>query len=162
MKRVLLFLLSVSVLAPYLSNAQFDEIGILAGTSNYSGDLTERTVEPLEFSMAQGIYLRRQISKQFGLKVQLARMVISGDDRNNPVESDIWQRGLNFRSDLYELGLQAEWVPIRLSSGENQFEPYLFAGVAGFYFNPRTQLDGQTYELQHFRTEGVDYSLYQV
>lgn len=150
------------LILPMVSQAQFDEIGVIFGTSNYSGDLTERRVEPLESNMANGIYVRKKMSEHIGLKMQFARLVISGDDANSTLEGGLWQRNLSFRSDLYEIGATIEWMPIKMKSEETQFLPYLFMGLAGFYFNPQAEMDGRLYNLQHYQTEGVDYSLYQL
>lgn len=161
MKKGLLPIVVSLFILPWAANAQFDEIGTVFGVSNYAGDLTERDIEPLECNMANGIYVRKKLHRQLGLKLQLARMVLSGKDVNNSVESGLWKRNLNFKSNLYELAAQFEWVPISLKSGENQFEPYLYAGLAGFYFNPQTEMNGQTYNLHPYQTEGVEYSLFQ-
>jgi len=150
------------LILPLIAHAQFDEIGIIFGTSNYSGDLTERHIEPLECNMANGIFLRKKLSQHFGLKMQFTRLVVSADDRNNTEQGGLWKRNLSFRSDIYEIGAQMEWTPISLKSDENQFLPYFFGGIAGFYFNPLAELNGQLYELHHYRTEGVNYSKYQV
>lgn len=147
---------------PIVSQAQFDEIGVVFGTSNYSGDLSERRVEPLESNMANGIYVRKKMSDHFGLKMQFARLVISGDDANSTEESGLWQRNLSFRSDVYEIGAIVEWMPLKMKSEETQFLPYFFTGLAGFYFNPQAEMNGRIYNLQHYQTEGVDYSLYQI
>jgi Domain of unknown function (DUF6089) len=146
---------------PWMAFGQFDEFGTIFGVSNYAGDLSERDIEPLECNMANGIFVRKNLSQQFGLKLQLSRMVLSGKDGNNSVNSGLWQRNLNFRTNLYELATQLEWVPITLRSGENQFAPYLFTGLAAFYFNPQTEINGKTYNLHPYQTEGVEYSLFQ-
>ncbi len=161
MKKGFLPIVVCLLILPCAGSAQFDEIGTIFGCSNYSGDLTERDIEPLECNMANGIFVRKNLNKQWGLKVQLSRLVLSGKDVNNSVESGLWQRNLNFRTELYELGAQFEWVPISLKSGDNQFAPYLFTGLAAFYFNPQTKLDGRLYNLHPYQTEGVEYSLFQ-
>ncbi|MCF8279467.1 MAG: DUF6089 family protein [Bacteroidales bacterium] len=150
------------MLLPFNSHAQFDEIGTIFGCSNYSGDLTERDFEPLESNFAYGFFVRRNLSRQFSLKLQFSKLVLSGKDGNNTAEGGLWKRNLNFRSDLFEFGAQAEWVPISLKSGENQFMPYLFTGLAAFYFNPQTEMNGNIYNLQHYQTEGVDYNQFQI
>ncbi|MCU0345924.1 MAG: DUF6089 family protein [Saprospiraceae bacterium] len=146
---------------PWAASAQFDEFGTIFGVSNYAGDLSERDFEPLECNLSVGLFVRKKLREQLGLKLQFSRIVLSGKDVNNSVSSNLWQRNLNFRTELYELAAQFEWMPLRLKSGENQFEPYLFAGLAGFYFNPQTELNGRTYNLHPYQTEGVEYSLFQ-
>ncbi|MBK9014486.1 MAG: hypothetical protein IPM82_10590 [Saprospiraceae bacterium] len=161
MKKGLLPIVFCLLILPVASRAQFDEVGIIFGCSNYSGDLTERDIEPLECNMANGIYVRKKLNRQFGLKMQIARLVLSGNDANNTMEGGLWKRNLSFRSDLYEFGAQVEWVPISLKTGDNQFMPYFFTGIAAFYFNPQAEMGGNVYNLHHYQTEGVEYSLFQ-
>ncbi len=149
------------LLLPVASQAQFDEVGLIFGCSSYSGDLTERHIEPLECNLANGIFLRKNLNRQLSLKMQLSRLVLSGKDANNTAEGGLWKRNLSFRSDLYEFMAQVEWVPISLRTGENQFMPYLFSGLAAFYFNPQAEMNGKIYNLHRFKTEGVEYSQYQ-
>jgi hypothetical protein len=88
--------------------------------------------------------------------------VLSGSDQNTSVERNLWQRNLSFRSEIYELGGQVEYELVKIEKGFYRSAPYMFAGVAGFYFNPQAELDGRTYNLNTYRTEGVEYSLMQV
>ncbi len=148
-------------LLPMQVNAQFDEVGFFFGITHYSGDLTERMVEPLEFNKAGGFYLRKKISDRFGLRFQFMKGTLTGDDANSSVGSGLWRRNLNFRSDIYEIGVLAEYSFFKIKKGDYGASPYVFGGLAAMYFTPYTELDGVTYDLQHFRTEGVEYSLYQ-
>ncbi|MBI1227981.1 MAG: outer membrane beta-barrel protein [Bacteroidetes bacterium] len=161
MKKGFLQIVFCLFVLPFVCKAQFDEVGTIFGCSNYSGDLTERDIEPLECNLANGIFVRRNLSSQLSLKLQFSRMVLSGNDANNTAEGGLWKRNLNFRSDLYEFAAQAEWVPISLQTGDNQFQPYLFTGLAAFYFNPQTEMNGKYYNLHHYQTEGVEYSQFQ-
>jgi hypothetical protein len=161
MKKQCFFLITFFVLHSVVSDAQFNEIGAFAGISNYAGDLTDRNFEPLECNFAGGFYLRNRGKGRLGWKAHLYRGVLSGNDANTAVESGLWQRNLSFRSEIYELGAVAEYHLIRLQSGYYEFSPYLFGGAAAFYFNPQAAVNGKTYNLQHFRTEGVEYSLFQ-
>ncbi|RMG86490.1 MAG: hypothetical protein D6714_04165 [Bacteroidetes bacterium] len=141
--------------------AQFDEIGTFIGISTYSGDLTERRLEPLEFNPAMGVYVRRTLSKKVSLKVNLYRGVISGDDARSSVESGLWRRNLSFRSELYELGVLFEYAFLSPDDDFFYSTPYVFGGISAFYFNPQTALDGKIYDLRVYRTEGVAYSPFQ-
>lgn len=161
MTKLLLTLLAGVCLLPNRGNAQFDEVGFFYGISHYSGDLTERLVEPLEFNNAFGFYVRQRYSEHFGLKFQFVKGTLSGDDANATVESSLWKRNLNFQSDIFELAVLAEYNFFKLEKGAYGLSPYAYAGLAGFYFTPYTKMDGKTYDLSHYRTEGIEYSKYQ-
>lgn len=148
-------------LLPLKGLAQFDEVGVFMGISHYSGDLTERTIEPLGFNQAIGFYLRQKISSRFGLKYQFVKGKLSGDDANSTTESGLWRRNLKFSADLYEVAVLAEYNFFKMKKGAYAATPYVFGGLAGFYFSPFTELDGKSYDLHHYKTEGVAYSLYQ-
>jgi len=162
MTRILLLLVAgIGLLLPMRGTAQFDEAGILFGITHYSGDLTERVVEPLEFNRAWGFYLRKKVSNRFGVKFQFMKGTLSGNDANSSVGSGLWKRNLNFHSDIFELGAMAEYSFFKIKKGAYGASPYVFGGLAGLYFTPYTELDGVTYDLNHYHTEGVEYSLYQ-
>ena len=144
------------------ANAQFDEFGLFLGTSAYSGDLTERAIEPLEMNFAAGLYMRKKLSPRWGAKFYGFRGVISGDDAHSSTESGLWVRNLRFSSEIYELGAVMEYEILKFENGTFRGSPYFYAGVSGFYFNPQTELDGKTYNLNRLQIEGNDYSLYQV
>lgn len=161
MKRTLLLLVAATWLLPTSGRAQFDEAGIFFGVSHYSGDLTERMIEPLEFNHAWGFYVRRKMSDHFDLKVQFTKGKLTGDDANSSVESGLWRRNLNFESDIFELSAVAEYNFVKIEKGTYGVTPYVYGGLAGFHFTPYTDINGKTYDLHHYKTEGVEYSLTQ-
>ena len=161
MNKLLLLLVVATWLLPMRGQAQFDEAGIFFGISHYSGDLTERLVEPLEFNKAWGLYVRKKMSDHFGMKFQFTKGILSGDDANSSVESSLWRRNLNFESDIYELGAVVEYNFVKIKKGEYGVTPYIYGGLSGFYFTPFTKMGGKTYDLHHYKTEGIEYSLYQ-
>ena len=159
-KHILLALAGL-LLLPALGNAQFDEVGTFIGISNYSGDLTDRALEPLEFNLGVGLFMRYHYQKRWSLKAQFSRGEISGSDANTALERSNWQRNLSFHSELYELAALVEYKLYEVKSGYYQCSPYVFAGVAGFYFNQQADMNGDTYNLHSHQTEGVDYGLVQ-
>lgn len=161
MQRFLLFVCAVVFLLPLEGYAQFDEAGVFVGISHYTGDLTERKVEPLGFHRAGGFYVRKKISPRFGMRYQFFKGRISGDDGRSSTESGLWKRNLSFESDIFEIAALAEYSPFRFGDGLFTTTPYFFGGIAGFYFAPQAEVNGQTYNLNTYRTEGVEYSLYQ-
>jgi hypothetical protein len=76
-------------------------------------------------------------------------------------------RNLSFRSPIFETSLQVEVSIIQLKSTKSRyklqgvrgksgvdFNLYLFAGVGGFYYNPKALLGGRWWALQPLGTEG--------
>ena len=82
--------------------------------------------------------------------------------------TDIYRqnRNLNFRSYIFEFSVQGEYYfrkkqagarySIREVVGSKQvnMDWYLFAGIGGFFFNPKGQYNGNWYALQPLHTEG--------
>ncbi len=155
------WLVLLSLWLPTKANAQFDEFGTFLGISTYSGDLTERLIEPLEMNFAAGIYVRKKLARRLGLKIYGYRGIISGDDAHSTVESQLWVRNLRFESEIYEVGGILEYSLFSFESDYYKGSPYLFLGVSGFYFTPFASLNDRTYNLHKYKTEGVEYSVFQ-
>ena len=161
MTRLYLLLVGAIWLLPIRLDAQFDEAGIFFGISHYSGDLTERKLEPLGFNKAWGFYVRKKNSPRFGIKYQFTKALLTGSDANSSVESGLWKRNLSFETDLYEVAAIAEYNFFKIKKGEYGVSPYLYGGLAAFWFTPYARVDGKVYDLRHYRTEGVAYSAFQ-
>ena len=144
-------LLIISI--PFFLQAQYKEIGIFAGISNYQGDLS-----PAELSQSLnrthasfGVFGRYNMNNYLSVKLGATYGTISGDDADSNRE-----RNLNFKSDLLDVSVTGEfnilgYQPYAL---ERVFSPYIFAGVGIVHFNPRTQYEGEWVELQPLGTEG--------
>ncbi|HHH50303.1 MAG TPA: hypothetical protein ENK52_04925 [Saprospiraceae bacterium] len=135
--------------------SQSIEIGGLTGLSRYQGDLTSKLFQKEDFSLAFGIHGRYYINEYFSAQIHFYKAEVSGDDALAPLASGRQQRNLNFRSNILELGVQGEWNFLGFDpNGYELFSPYLFLGIAGFHFNPKTQYGYQLVELQPIGTEG--------
>ncbi len=168
-------LLSITILffAINLSlNAQYFELGVFFGGSNYSGDLVP-TIKPVEsdFHMALGLLARYNINERFSVKGHYYKGRISGSDLASGYKTGRLKRNLSFGSDIQEIGFQGEFNFLRHDPFQDvfSFTPYAFLGVAGFHFSPEAIYDNQRYELQPIGTEGQGlpgyadpYKLYQV
>ena len=66
------------------------------------------------------------------------------------------RRNLHFRSLIADAVLQFEFnfLPYIHGSRDYFMTPYMFLGPSFFYFNPKAELDGETYELRDMGTEG--------
>jgi hypothetical protein len=73
---------------------------------------------------------------------------------------------LSFRSDIYEAHSIAEFnfVEYRIGHDRYKFTMFVFAGLAGFYFDPQTNIGGGFESLRNYRTEGQgkSYPKYQI
>lgn len=130
------------------------EAGGWAGISNYFGDLnTSSSMRNPGF--AAGANIRLLFNERLAYKGSLSFANISGDDKysSNPFERD---RNLNFKSKLYDLTNQFEFnfMPYLHGSKIDYFTPYMFVGFSIFHYNPVTKLDGKTFNLREYGTEG--------
>lgn len=137
------------------------EFGIFAGWSNYSGDLQQNQYEKDEMQAAYGVFIRHNFNDYLALKAQFLKGSITGADANYSSLLVAKERNLNFRSDIYEFGVQGEFSFLKF--GENNTKiaaPYLLAGISVFHFNPQAEFEGSWYDLQPLGTEGQEMSGY--
>ena len=179
-KYPLFFLLLV--LLPSLSNAQRwkrqrYEFSFGVGISNFLGELGGanqigtnyfKDLEWNQTRFAAAVGLRYKLSNYFALKGNATYGQVSGND-NLTEETFRHNRNLNFSSEIIELNVNFEAAfqqeqighryRLRKLKGMRGYEIYMygFVGVGVFYFNPKTEIDGQTYELQPLGTEGQGY-----
>ena len=134
----------------------YTEAGLFFGVSNYHGDLTPHIMEVNEYNMAFGAFGRYNFNGHFGIKFHFYKGTLSGTDFNAQVLEGDRERNLSFRSDLLELGAQFEYnfLNFQVSKNDHITTPYIFAGIAGFHFNPQAEYNGQWFNLQELGTEG--------
>ncbi len=155
MKKYLLILLIA--LAPLFSQAQLSlEIGGLIGGSNYEGDLAYVGFVPQETQLGGGGMVRLNFNKFLTARIHYMAMKISGKDSNSPdSRQDRVRRNLSFETPVREFAFIPEWYILGIDPYEDKrFSPYVFAGIAMFNFNPTTNFQNQTIELQPLGTEG--------
>ncbi|MBW7845154.1 MAG: hypothetical protein H3C45_05840 [Bacteroidia bacterium] len=153
---ILSFLLILNV------KAQNIEFGIYGGVSNYIGDVSEQSMRMNQFHPGAAILGRYNLSPKVTFKGMAAYGRISGyDSLASNVKNRV--RNTNFYSDLYEFSAHFEYNLVRYPLGrstERPFVPYLFGGIGIFHFNPKTEFNGNTYELQPLGTEGQGTTQY--
>ncbi len=135
-------------------HAQDWDYGMWAGFSNYFGDLNTRT--SFEYmGPGAGVFARYNINSRLAWKNGFNFGRVSFADEASP---DPFQRArnLSFQSNILEITSQLEVNFFRFEPRKERynFTPYLSFGVSGFYFNPKAELDGETYALQPVGTEG--------
>src|SRR5688572_7730506 len=128
--------------------------GISAGATNYAGELDDNFT--LQFTrLGVGIHTTALFFSR--LHVRLAYLHGSIGAHDGGLLSSNNRRNLDFYTDIDEgsLVFMYKFQNRRRGFTKRNFAiPYVFAGVAGFMFNPRTTYNGQEYELQKIGTEG--------
>lgn len=130
------------------------EIGFLAGGSYYIGDLNPRNHFKATHPAA-GLFFRYTTNYRYAFRFGFNYGSISGDDSKSS-EPDQVERNLKFRSKLYELSAIAEFnfVEYRIGNDKHPFTLFIFAGLAGFYFNPEANIGNGYQSLPGEKTEG--------
>jgi hypothetical protein len=156
-----LFISSLSLLAQK-SFGERSELGFQVGGSYYTGDLN-RMGHFQQVSLAGGIIYRYNVNPRFALRSTALVGQIKGNDAKSKNEY-FQNRNLNFNSILIEGSFGVEFNYLTYVTGRTYGErywlsSYMFAQLAGFYFNPKTEFEGNSYELQPLGTEGQGTSL---
>ena len=148
MRMLLAVLLTVSG-SSFLS-AQYFDGGFTLGAAHYTGELTNHRLDFEEAGSVFGVFGRYNYSEHLAMRGALSRALVSGADANTGTA-----RNLSFRSEVIELSGVFEYNLLKYNIPAQQTStPFLFAGLAGYYFNPQAQLGGQWHDLQPLRTEG--------
>ncbi len=162
MKRITFnILLLVSVLTSY---AQSWELGLMAGGSNYHGDLAYNIV-PRETNFSGGGFFKYNFNEFWSLRPTLSYMQISGSDQNF---EEYHLRNLSFRNNIYEVGtiFEFNFKPFSASTIHESTSFYAMMGLAGFLHKPEAELNGVWYDLHAQNTEQLSaddrYKLFQI
>lgn len=127
------------------------------GTSSYVGDIAGRTdaLSKTRLSFALGGQYR--YNSHFSFRGDLGYVRIAGDDALGPNP----QRNLSFKTDIYELNLGATYDLFsfnKMYRRRKLISPYGLVGFGIFYYNPKADLEGTTYSLRQYQTEGSKYN----
>ena len=167
-------LLGIGLLAAPKADAQqfskrkkYNTVGFSLNAMNYFGDVTPTTsFTSLRFGGTRpnvGVSISRRFYPRVSGKLALSYGRITGDDALAANQNDgnakyRYNRNMNFQNDILEL---AGTVVVDLIENRNNylkrpdFVPFVFAGVAGFYHNPKGLNASGTYvDLQPLKTEG--------
>lgn len=144
------------------------------GVSNFLGELGGRNqigspfVWDLEFSQtrpAASLAYRYYLARQQALRLRFTYGILAGND-NLTTETFRQNRNLSFKSDVFELSLVYELHLYREELGHvydlrgvkgtkgSRVGFFLFAGVGGFYFDPRARYNNTWVRLKPLGTEG--------
>jgi opacity protein-like surface antigen len=153
------------------------EILLGGGVSNFLGDLgglnkigTHYSYADLELvltSPSASLGYRYRINKRFASRTEFSFLQVKGDDKLT-LEQFRHNRNLNFKSNIFELSTVIE-LSLSFDRHGNKYHIkktmfrryhqyssyyYLFAGIGGFYFNPKANYGGVWYNLHDLSTEG--------
>jgi hypothetical protein len=149
------------------------EYGVMTGVSNYLGEIGGRQnaarpfltdIKLAKTRWSETVYLRYGFHPKFAAKLAFNYLRIEGDDHltSNPARH---YRNLNFRNDIFDLESTISWFFYRSDKPtgifrkvKTYFNAYAFAGIGGYYHNPKTLYQGSYIALQPLQTEGVKYS----
>ena len=161
MKRLItntLLLIIISLVFNFASTAQQfkpnTEVGLILGTSYYLGDLN--TTHFNQSSATAGLVIRKNIDKRFVYKAEVMYVNIKSDERQSS-DTIALDRGLHFRSPIYELSGQIEFNFLPYQSGNPLYTwtPFVYTGISIFSFNPQAEnINGEWVDLQELGTEG--------
>jgi len=127
------------------------ELGFYGGGSYYIGDINPRA-HFKDAHTAGGVFFRYSPNYRFSYRFGLNYGEISGDDASSG-EPDQIERNLNFTSKLYEFHMNTEFnfVEYRIGHKRYKFTFFIFAGMAGFHFNP---ISNTEIPLRELKSEG--------
>ncbi len=137
--------------------AQHLELGFFGGGSNFIGDVGDYRIH-LPKGYAGGVFVRYNFDQHWSLKLHGNYGFITNGDSLSHMDYRV-NRNLDFESEIWELGLSAEFNFLPFEAGTKHWHtPYLVGGFGIFTYNPITEYQGQRYELRPLGTEGQQTS----
>jgi hypothetical protein len=147
----------ILLLQGYLVMMGQGELGVMAGISNYQGDLASvSTLAGFKVLLGPviGVHLGIEKSDAFQVRADLLYTRISGDDALSE-HDNTRSRNLSFSSPVVQLAAGIDWNIFGFTQkAASDFTPYLTVGAGVFAFGPRTEYQGQTVKLHPLGTEG--------
>ncbi len=158
-----LILISAFIACTFTNGFAQHEVGVSIGLSTYQGDLAPDNIQGSigNLHAAFGGFYRYNVNNFIAAKLGVNYGRLSADDAESDALSK-QRRNLSFRSTLLEAALTVEWniLGYQAYNYSRVFSPYLFAGVAGFKYNPKAFYDNVWVELQPLSTEGQGLAEY--
>lgn len=133
------------------------ELGLIAGFSNYQGDLPSYNIQngiKVKIGPVFGLHSGQELNKTFQVRADLLYTKLSADDALGDNPATI-ARNLDFFAPLIQLALGLDYNLLGFSPKAGKgFTPFASAGASFFYFNPRTWYEGEKVSLHPLGTEG--------
>jgi hypothetical protein len=158
LKRILL---SLAMILPVCAMAQpHHEIGLFAGVSNYYGDLQDKWFPNYGYKPNAGIIYKYFMHPRVGFRLgaNYTRLTAADSLSDIPVKK---LRNLRFETGLFEAHAGLELNLLAVDIDRAKVSPYVFAGVALFYYNSFTDgVNGEKVYLRPLSTEGQGIPTY--
>lgn len=157
---VLSTLFALNALNAPNAKAQVWEVGVQAGGAGYMGDLNP--TQPLKISGPSfGGFAKINFDPNWALSLNYNFGKIKADDAKSS-NAGFRERNLSFSNKLHEFSLMVDFnfFDYFAGGGFSKFSPYLFAGIGGVIFKPKTVYQGKEYDLASYYTEGKAYKTY--
>jgi hypothetical protein len=151
----LIKLLCIIIIPASLSAQPYVEVGLFGGVANYYGDMTHDYVVINESHPAYGGFVKYNFDWWKSIKFNIYSGTISAADKNSD-RANLNVRNLSFTSDVTEAAVTFEYNigGYRPVEFKKRIAPYVYAGLAGFHYNPKAFYEGEWYDLQPLGTEG--------
>ena len=133
MLRVILLCLIIPML---FAHAQYREVGLFLGGTNYIGEVGKTTfVEPSLKSTSATLFYKSNFSPRFAFRFELGLSSIRGIDALSP-EPLRKERANRFTNSINHTSaiLEVNYFEMDLSDFKNSWSPYLFAGLSYLKF----------------------------
>lgn len=153
------FIIILLFFAAQTKAQKYLDVAASAGTAYYYGELNNSLGPIDDLGISFGAWFRRNYNARWAWKQQFRFSQIKSNDSNSPFEYQRL-RNLDFYSNILEASSTVEFNFLRFDPWANKdlFTPYTYVGLSLFYMNPKTDLEGNTYELRQFQTENEEYS----
>lgn len=138
--------------------AQDIYLNVLAGFSNYQGDIQSKRFTLDQAGFAFGAQVLYELSPRFSLRGGITYGKVKASDAKGETTAQV-QRNLNFQSNIFE-GHAAVEIQL-MDIYAKKISPYVFGGIALFKYNPFTfSATGRKVYLQPLSTEGQGLQAY--
>jgi hypothetical protein len=151
----LLILVPLASIGQKRTKASQSELGIMLGGTYYIGDMNQ-FFHYRNTNLAGGLIFRYNLHSRVAVRANLLYGKVNGSDSDNKNEAVLLERNLNFSSTIYEggVGFEFNYFPFQIGHHRYKGTAYLLAELAMFRMNPKTEYNGEEYELQSMGTEG--------
>ena len=139
------------------SLSKYYEIGIKAGASIYTGDLTPWLLGSYKTPrFAIGIHGSKVFTRFLSLRADLSSVPVRSDDAEYSSPKFRRQRNFNFKTSIKEIAVSLVWSPL---SNTKIFSPYLLAGF-GYSFI-KIKRDFSNFNYEYFAATSISNGLAQ-
>ncbi len=135
------------------TKAQYFEAGLTGGATSYIGDLQPEKPDTRSFGKSGGAFVRWNYSPIVAVKGSALYANFTAGDKY--ASGSRRSRNLESVTTIYEVAATGEVNLTKFDILDGHISaPYLFAGVAGIYFNPQVKVGNTLTDLQPLGTEG--------